>query len=281
MKKIIILGTGRTASKFYKEVLKKDKDVYILHEVMFDFRFKVDINSIFKKHNVYNDNVNLRKAFDEIYSKPFFLNFKTEFPDKDELIKEFEKLDRINWANALNLIIELKAKSLNKKITGAKNPVHYSYASRVIKKLDDVKLIYLMRDPRSLYASEIPMKFKDSKLSQFPRMKSKVLQRILIFGYTNIEWIWAMITYKRIRKKALLCKYEDLISNYEGTFQRVFDFCELPFDKSYLDGIGVINSSFIENNSTGVSKHGLDKWKDMLNGFEKAWFGMLIFLFKY
>ncbi|MFW6026511.1 MAG: sulfotransferase [Candidatus Woesearchaeota archaeon] len=281
MKKILILGTSRTASKLFKEVLKKHENVYILHEIMFSFRFKTDIYSTLKKYNVSKNRDNLNEAFDEIYSKPFFRNFKTEFPDKEKLISQFQKLELINWESSLKLFLELKANELNKSITGAKNPVHYSFAPKVLKKLDDVKVLYLLRDPRSIYASEIPMKFKESKLSQFPRLKNKILQRLLIFAHTNIEWIWAMIVYKRLRKKVMLCKYEDLVYNQDKMFQRVFDYCGINYKKGYLEDIGVIGSSYIKNNDRGISQHGVKKWENVLNSFEKGWFKVLIKIFSY
>lgn len=281
MKKILILGTSRTASKLYKEVLNRNEDAYILHEIMFKFRFKIDVYSILKKHNVFNDKEKLNEALDEIYSKPFFRNLKTEYPDKERLIGEFQKLEKLNWQNTLNLFLELKAKELNKKITGAKNPVHFSFAPKVLRELNNVRILYLLRDPRSIYASEIPMKFKESELSQFPRLKNKFLQRLLIFVHTNIEWIWAMIIYKRIRKKILLCKYEDLVSNPDNMFQRVFNYCELPINKKYVKNIGVIGSSYVRNNEEGISKHGMEKWKNVLNKSEKVWFKILINLFNY
>lgn len=281
MKKIFILGTGRTASKFYKEILKKDENVYILHEIMFDFRYKVDINSLFKKYDVYKNKENLSKAISEIYSKDYFRNFQEEFPEQQLLIEELNSLKKLTWQSVLNAIVELKAKSMNKTVAGAKNPVHYSFAPKVVRTLKDVKILYLFRDPRSIYASEIPMKTKDSKLSQFPRLKSKTIQRILIFLYTNMEWIWSMIAYKRVAKSALMCKYEDMVKNYEEFMQNVFDYCEIPFKTDYLKEIGVIGSSHVKNTKDGTSFHGMKKWENMLNGFEKAWFKFLVWLFKY
>jgi hypothetical protein len=107
------------------------------------------------------------------------------------------------------------------------------------------------------------------------------LQRILIFFYTNLEWIWAIIIYKRLKNKVLICKYEDLINGPDLQMSKVFEFCGLEYNKKYIEEVGVIGSSHVEDTSSGVSSHGVQKWKSMLNGFEKLWFKILIYIFKY
>ncbi len=281
MLKIFILGTSRTASKLYREILNKHQDVYILHEIMFDFRWKTDLHEIFQKHGVYKNRNNLDAALNEIYEKPYFRNFKTEYDNRDGLKNALQQLENFNWENVLTCLTELKARSLNKEVAGAKNPVHYSFAKKVLKNLNEVRVIYLLRDPRAIYASEIPMKFKDSQLSQFPRIKPAFLQRFLIFIYTNIEWIWAMITYKRVKNNVLFCKYEALVNDPKKIFNDVFEYCGLSFKEDYYTGLDVIGSSHQVNKNAGISKHGIDKWKNMLNGFEKLWFKILIGLFNY
>jgi len=282
MKKIFILGPGRTASKLYKETLKKHDDVYILHEIMYYFRFKTDIFSILKKHGVLNSKDKLKLAVNEIYEKPYLVNFRTEFPDKEEFLKILSSIEDLSWTSVLNSLIEEKTKSLNKKIAGAKNPVHFSYAPRVIREFeDDAMILFLLRDPRALYASEIPMKSRDYHLSQFPRVKNKNIQRVLIFIYVNIEFIWAIITYKRLKNKVLLCKYEDLIGNPTGMMEKVFNFCGLTFQEDYIKDAKIIGSSHIKQNESGISSHGMKKWETILNRFEKFWFKMIIGIFNY
>ena len=281
MKKIVIIGTGRTASKLYREVFNRVPNVYILHEVMFDFRMKIDIDSLLRKHKAYSNTNNIHKAFDDIFSFSFFRNFKSEYKNPETLINNLTASDNITWGNALNTIIETRPYEQGYKIAGAKNPVHFSYAPKMIKELEDIKVIFLARDPRALYASELPMKTKSSQLSQFPRIKNRWLQRILIFSYTNLEWIWSMLIYNRLKNKLILCKYEDLVTNSEFLFKRVFDFCEIPYKQEYIENIGVIGSSHIRNNNKGFSDHALDRWKNYLNRFEKIWFKILISIFKY
>lgn len=281
MKKIFILGLSRTASKLYREIINKSKDAYILHEILFSFRFKKDINSIFQKHRVYKDKTRLTDAVDEIYSLPYFRYLKWEFPEKEDFLKVFNNLDKLDWVNALNNILVQKAKSVERSITGAKNPVHFSYAKRILRNFSNVKMLYLVRDPRAMYASELPMKSGEYELSQFPKIKSRFVLRILIFIYINFEWIWAMIIYQRIKKYVLLCKYEDMILNPKETLSTVFNYCEINFLEEYLEGIPVINSSHNFNEAKGFSKHGLDKWKNVLNRFEIFWFKTLIKFFKY
>ena len=97
----------------------------ILHEIVFDFRYKNDIHAIFKKHSAYSKKENIRPAIDEIYSNIYFKRVKAAYPDKETLINSLEKETNLNWAKALNVFLEQKGVNENVPISGAKNPVHY------------------------------------------------------------------------------------------------------------------------------------------------------------
>jgi len=288
MKKILILGISRTASKLFKEILNRNEDVVILHEVLFDFWYRTDMHSIFKKYGIYNSKDKLDQAFEEIYTKPYFKKLWIEYPEKNVLLETYKGMDKIDWTTALSTVIEKKARDLNRPVAGAKNPVHFSHTSKVLRELDEVKVLYLLRDPRAIYASEIPQKFRhDIPSAQFPIVRSRFLQRLLIFIHTNIEWIWALLIYRRVRKKVLLCKYEDLVSDSEMMMRRVFEYCDLSFSEQYLIDVPIINSSHVdkanqvEGNDVGFSSHGLKKWQNSLNSFERLWFGILVKIFRY
>lgn len=132
-------------------------------------------------------------------------------------------------------------------------------------------VIYLVRDPRALYALELPMQFKDSKLTQFPRIGIESIQRVMIFLYVNLEWIWLIITYKRFQNKDLLCRYEDLVNNPESDFRKIFEFCGVFYSDEFHKKLTVVGSSHEVDKNISISKHGL----------EKAWFNVLIKVFGY
>jgi len=90
----------------------------------------------------------------------------------------------------------------------------------------------------------------------------------------------SMRTYKQVRDRVVLCKYEELVTAPEKLMQRIFEFCELKYSDEYLQGLSVINSSH-KVESTGISAHGIEKWKTDLNAFERFWFTLLKQLFKY
>lgn len=280
MKKILIQGTSRTATKLYRKVFNNVPDVYLQHEINFDFRFKKDLNQIFKKYKAYNSTKGFLKAIDKIYEDPFFKRVENEYPDKKVLINSLEKARPLSWEKALAVFLEEKSRIEGKNVCGAKNPVHFSFTKRALKKLDDVKVLFLIRDPRAMYASELHQKMDKQRYSGFPQLKIRFLQRMLIFIHVNLEWIWALKTYKKVRRNVVLCKYENLIKEPEKLMKRIFSHCEIPFDLKYLENISVFNSSH-KVTGKGVSDHGINKWKDELNRFEKHWFRVLISVFGY
>lgn len=280
MKKIVIQGTSRTASKLYREVLNSVDSVSILHEIVFDFQFKNDVHAVLKKHGAYGNKNSVRPAIDELYSNRYFRRLGDEYPDKETLIAPLEDQEELNWAKALDIFIEQKAVNEGLLISGAKNPVHSSYTKKLLDELDDVRVLYLTRDPRAMYASEIHQKLVKQGLSNFPQLKMRFLQRPLIFIHSSIEWIWSMRTYRRVHDRVVLCTYEELVTDPKDLFQRIFEFCGLEYSDRYLDGLSVINSSH-NVDGKGISKHGLEKWKNDLNAFERFWFTLLKRLFKY
>lgn len=245
-----------------------------MHEIVFDFRFKNDVNAVLKKHNAYFDSKNIRNAINALYSDKYFKRIKAEYPEKETLIDALEKQDKLDWAKALNAFIEQKAINENKQISGPKNPVHSTFTKRLLNSLTNVKVLYLLRDPKAMYASEIHQKKVKQPLSNFPQLKIKFLQRPLVFFHTTIEWINAVKMYKKISDKVILCKYEELVNQPQELMKRIFDFCELEYSDKYLEEISVINSSHSVNNK-GISKHGIDKWNKDLYTIERLWFNLL------
>jgi len=278
MRKIVIQSTSRTASKLYRDILNKVEGVVILHEIVFDFRFKKDVHAVLKKHSAYTHRENIRPAIDELYSINYRLG--EEFPDKETLIRPLESQDGLDWAKALSIFLEQKAINEGMSIGGAKNPVHSSYTKKLLDELDDVKVLYLLRDPRAMYASEIYQKLTRHPLSNFPQLRLRFLQRPLIFVHSSIEWIWAMKTYRKVQDRVMLCTYENLVTDPKSLVQRMLEFCELEYSDEYLQGLSVIGSSH-QVEEKGISKHGIDKWKSNLNALERFWFTALKKLFRY
>ena len=90
-----------------------------------------------------------------------------------------------------------------------------------------------MRDLRGIYASEL---------------------------HTNIEWIWTMNIYYKVKYHVLLCKYENLIDDPKKMIETVFSFCELQFKEEYAEEVPVIGSNHKVQEKKGFSEHGVDKW---------------------
>lgn len=280
MKKIVIQGTSRTATKLYRDILNKVPGVYLQHEINFDFRFKRDINAVLKKHNVYKNKSNIRKAIDEIYNNPFFDRVVKEYPEKEVLIDILEQYPKITWSIALTVFLEEKSRRIDKNICGAKNPVHFSYTPKLLRELDNIKVLYLLRDPRAMYASELYQKGTKQKYSNFPQLKIRFLQRWLILLHTSIEWMWAILIYKRVKSKVVFCSYEQLVNDPMGLTQNIFNYCDLEYKPEYLNDTSVMNSSHAVEKK-GISSHGLDKWKSQLNWAEKVWFKFLVNIMNY
>ena len=281
MKKILILGLSRTASKLYRTVLNRHEGVYILHEIVYDQKFKRNIAKIINENGGFSNENAFANSIEELYTNKFFHELAVEYPDQQKLLEKVNARKTSDWAGTLTAILEAKADILGKSVAGAKNPVHFSLTPKVLRELEDIKVLYLLRDPRAIYASEIPKKMVPNPTSNFPLLKIKFLQRLLILIHVSIEWSWAMIIYKRVKRNVLLCKYEHLVDEPEDLFKKIFTYCDLSFHPSYLSEVPVIQSSHKRNVNTGFNKAGKENWKNTLSFSERQWFKLLTFLFRY
>lgn len=125
--RVFIIGVSRTGSKFYMQLLNSHKDIQIFPEILFKHPLKTDFFSLINKHI---DNPDEYEALiDSLYSNNLKeSSFKTlQRVDKQLFLKEIQKHKLNSPYQVLDILLELIAKNLKIKYTGAKFPVHYSF----------------------------------------------------------------------------------------------------------------------------------------------------------
>lgn len=261
-----ILGLSRSGSKMTKQILDNHIRVYTVPELGF---YNPYSKSVYK----YLSNTDQPTLKDLKKISPKFIQFTEELNEVDTILGKKE----------LKTIFEelvFQKTNINKseaEIVGAKFPFHFSFLSKFKKWYPQSKTIFLVRDPRAICSSEIIMKTKIKGSSKFPILKSDFVNRKTIMLYVLIQTIW----YSKILKKhadsdkAIVIKYENLLSNSENEIKRLCNFLDIEYSNT-LSEIKVKGSSYNREQTKGISSDSVEKWKRNLKADEK----FLIKLFK-
>ena len=147
-----------------------------------------------------------------------------------------------------------------------KTPRYHLVVDDVIRLFPDGKFIFLWRNPLAVISSII----ETWGLGKWNLYFYKV---DLFDGLENL-----ISAYDAHTSQVCAVKYEELLSNPEAEWRRVFAYLELPFDPELLSRFKDVQLSGRMGDPTGVqqyqvlSKEPLEKWKSVLtNPIRKAW----------
>ena len=269
-KPIFIFGMIRSGTTFLSKALSAHSNILIASDPYLQFfkAFRNEIGLISNFNNFDCDspisdefflknnnlqNIIKRTDFDvpiTHFSLSNTLKLISKFTERDSF-KIKENLKHINKnVNNYGLLLD-QLLDIIKISYGDKNTINYGFKSTfseqfisaVINRYNDAKCIFILRDPRSIYASHI-----NEHEKQYP----------LLFVLRN--WrksIYYYLENKNKKNNIYFVKYEDLISNIEGSLEKICRFIDVKFDKkmidsnNYMDGKNnkwKINSSFAKSN---------------------------------
>jgi hypothetical protein len=147
-----------------------------------------------------------------------------------------------------------------------KTPRYHLVVDEVLRLFPDGKFIFLWRNPLAVIASIIET-WGQGKWHLY------VCKVDLFDGLENL-----ISAYDAHAGQVCAVQYENLLSNPEAEWRRVFAYLELPFDAELLSRFKEVQLSGRMGDPTGVqqyqvlSKEPLEKWKRVLtNPIRKAW----------
>ena len=179
------------------------------------------------------------------------------------LIQYLKKFRPKYFDDYINFAKKYSKKIYKKKIFGFKSNWCNEFSYSLLKKHPNVKIIFIVRDPRSVINSKLGRKIK------YP---------ILPMIYQWRKGAGIMLDLKKnhnINKNIYICKYEDLILDTGNTLKKIFKFLSVKninkynLDKIYdaNNKVWTQNSSFLkkQNSSFSSNKKSLYMWKKKLN----------------
>jgi len=132
------------------------------------------------------------------------------------------------------------------------------YIEKIIKNIPSSRLIFLVRNPLDTAGS----------ISKRNNFRSHILRNI---------WGWNKGVKKALNKKRTfgnkiaICKYEDLAKKPEKEAKRIFSFCGLKFEKSYIR-VNHVHSADTEkyDREKGVNTSKIDKYTNEISTREES-----------
>lgn len=250
----IILGLSRSGSKMLKQILDNHPDLYTTPELGFYSPYGRSIYKELKENGLDGNTNKLRRI------SPKFTQFVSDI-DYNDCLKH-------NDLKSLYECLIFKKTEANKpdaRIIGSKFPFHFSFLSIFKSWYSNGKVIFLVRDPRAICASEIIMKTKIKGTSKFPLLRSNFFNRKSILFYVLVQTIWYSKFLKKYESHTnfKVLKYENLLDNSGNEVNFVCQFLNVEYQSSMLE-IKVKGSSYSRDSKSGISQASKDKWRKNL-----------------
>lgn len=157
---------------------------------------------------------------------------------KEDLMNVFPR----NLEGVFRLLYQEEAKIHNKSRVFVKEVKTYSFFNFIKEKFTESKFIWLVRDPRDMALS----------WTKSPVHRGDVVRAAEIWKNDQKETIKI---YKENRRRILLVKYEDLITNQQHELKRICEFLKINFE-----------ASMVEYHKNKISKENAvqtDNWKNL------------------
>jgi hypothetical protein len=208
----------------------------------------------------------LDRLMDLLYSgKPFGWFFAKGIHELDPVRLRAElSLRELNLKSIFESLMIVHAEKKEKQGLGAKFPLHYSFAGKLLEWYPDCRLIHTTRNPKATYASQVA-KYTKSETSAL----RKRFVRLQHFIHINIQISWTARLHRELRefKNYQLVRYEDVVANPNKELRRICKFIDTEFVPGMLSPHQYGSSFDTIGSGTGVDRSSLERWRTTISPF--------------
>lgn len=208
-----IVGEGRSGTTLFSAMLNRHSKVCVTPETHFYRHIGVYPNG--PDGFVANYPKSLREIFSDMSGTSGWV------PDPEPIIKKYPTIHTTKDISLLFLELGNEiATKFDKNMWLEKTPSHIRNIALIDQLHPNQKVIYIARDGRAVAES----------LSRMDWASNNYIENCL-------RWAWTMHLYQRFlkrRKNTLAIRYEDLVTNTEGTLKRVCAFLEIAYEQKML-----------------------------------------------
>jgi len=189
--------------------------------------------------------------------------------NKEELKKNVE--------NFINSLFQNRITPQTKYIS-EKTPSNALVFEELLEFNPDYKLVFIVRDPRSIAASMKEVYLKAQKTGTNVALTKNISDYLILIDsyYKSLKE-----AVKKDEKRILILHYEDIVQNTCKAIEPLFNFLDLPFTRDLIDisktndvsftvdnkTTEAWNTSKMKNNDT-ITKESINKWKQLLSKTE-------------
>ena len=271
---VFIIGGSRTGSEMLKTMLSESNVLDFVDELFLlcPTWLHTDLRTNIRKHVGTLDQPGaIDSLIDLLFSKKlygWFWSVADKKLDRDALRDEMlgKSLDMRTMFLAIMVV---HARGQGKSCIGAKFPLHYSYADKLIEWFPNCRLIHTTRFPKAVYASQAAKYLKNDQT-----YAEKMYLRFKQFAHINIQTTWTARLHERFRSMPnyLLVRYEDVVRDSEAQLRAICQFLDVEFDASMLAPEQYGSSFRKPGGSAGVKSDSLERWRGELSAVTSAWF---------
>lgn len=270
---VLILGLGRSGSKLVRQILNHNDEVYIGPELNL---YSVCKDSLLKHIHEIGDlkeDVNIEEILELVYSQKIQKTHSFTEPIPREQLRSLLLKGERTPKGVFDSLIRGRAevKKRNARVVGVKFPFHFSFTKNVLEWYPEAKIIFLLRDPRAILASELKKKAEGRSVStSFPKFRSAMVLKaaVLLYVLISVYWYSRVIGRYRNMRNVYLLKYENLILEPEGAIRDLCDFLDIAYDEE-MKNVSLRDSSFDRKQSDGFRVEPLKKWEQELGRGQK------------
>ena len=195
------------------------------------------------------------------------------------VLEHFKTLDKKNLGafEFLDEYCEAHRHHFKKSAYVEKSPLHTLFIGELLTQIPKSKIIAVLRDPRAIIGSRLHGHKASRPYSyRVPRKLSFILDLSqILFSYKQLNK-WYLSLNKRLNKRILFIKYEDLIKKPEQITRKILTFLELPWEPVHnnINPIDIrlehyalkeiMNSSYGKKKSFTIQGDSLEKWKEVI-----------------
>lgn len=265
---VFILGFSRTGSTMLQAILNQYTEIGVIPEMHLYWPkiLHKDFATIYK--NKFGEKIadsKIDELIELMYSKKvkgvFWQRIDQFNIDLEELKLNIKNSDR-TIRGILDALFIIMNKAYNKKIVGAKFPVHFDYADVLLDWYPNCKLIHTIRDPRAIFVSQY---YKHKTNENILKNYFMGAAQFIHVNY-SLQKAYNFHNHFKSNSNYYLYKYEDVINKPESAFKKLCRFLEINYNPQMINPEIYHNTSFlIKKKCIGIHKNSLNSYKTKLN----------------
>lgn len=286
---VFIVGSVHTGTTLLRNILDRHPDLLM---ILGESHFFENLEQIGRTYSDLDSNATLQEYVDFVLKLSKFGNAKATYKrheytlsdlglSRDEVHAIVQLARSAVRANpecahvaAFRATMTHLTHTCGKSRWGEKTPVHVYFIDSIVGMMPDVRIVELVRDPRSILASR-KARSTDRWRSTRAASGAIVIDRV-IFDPTldSFKWRSAISAGTRAKRKypgsVLRIRYEDLVQEPTRTIEEICRFIGIRYDPQMLQ-VGWVNSTTSIVNSpisSGIGTAAMEKWRESLSAGE-------------